>query len=80
MSKKYILHVITTLLIILGCGNQQNSSILDDIESLVSKEKYDSAYQEILNIEPSFREKTEFQAHFYLLLTQTSLLTNHQTT
>lgn len=77
MSKKYILHVITTLLIILGCGNQQNSSILDDIESLVSKEKYDSAYQEILNIEPSFREKTEFQAHFYLLLTQTSLLTNH---
>ena len=77
MSKKYILHVITTLLIILGCGNQKNSSILDDIESLVSKEKYDSAYQEILNIEPSFREKTEFQAHFYLLLTQTSLLTNH---
>lgn len=80
MSIKYLLPIITTLLIILGCGNQQNSSRLADIDSLVSIEKYDSAYQELMKIGRDFSEDTESQAHFYLLLTQTSLLTDHALT
>ena len=80
MNKKYLLPIITTLLIILSCGNQQNSLILADIDSLVSIEKYDSAYQELMRIKQDLSEDKESQAHFYLLLTQTSLLTNHALT
>ena len=80
MSKKYLLPIITTLLIILSCGNQQNSLRLADIDSLVSIEKYDSAYQELMRIMRDFSEDKKSQAHFYLLLTQTSLLTNHALT
>ena len=80
MNKKYLLPIITTLLIILSCGNQQNSLRLADIDSLVSIEKYDSAYQELMRIKQDLSEDKESQAHFYLLLTQTSLLTNHALT
>lgn len=62
---------------IFGCGNQQKMQKLAEIDSLVSKGKYDKAHQAVLKIEQDFSNDTELQAYFYLLLTQTSLLTGN---
>ena len=41
---------------------------------------YDSAYQELLDIKQDFGDNVEMQAHFCLLMTQTTLLTDHPLT
>lgn len=79
MGKKIVLYT-TFLLLILGCEHQQSPVKLAEIDSLVSVEMYDSAYQELLEINQVFRDNAETQAHFCLLMTQTSLLTGHPLT
>lgn len=79
MRKKCLLQIVF-IFFMSGCESQQNSSRLAEIDSLVSMAKYDSAYQEVLKMERDFDDDKEAQAHFYLLLTQTSLLTGHALT
>lgn len=57
-----------------GCGKRITSSDLSKIDSLVSAEKYDSAYHEVLRISPQAIIDPEDKAHYNLLLTQTSCL------
>lgn len=80
MTKKYFLYVVAILFILTGCGGQQGMSRLVEIDSLVSKDMYDSAYQEILKYKKNFGHNIKPQVYYYLLLTQTSLLTNHPLT
>ncbi|MBQ9677718.1 MAG: hypothetical protein IJV44_06230 [Prevotella sp.] len=61
-----------------GCENRSTSSDLSKIDSLVSAEKYDSAYHEVLRINPQAFNSPEDKAHYNLLLTRTSMLTGHQ--
>ena len=61
-----------------GCENRSTSSGLSRVESLVYAEKYDSAYHEVLKINPQAIINTEDKAHYNLLLTRTSMLTGHQ--
>ena len=51
-----------------------------EIDSLVVQELYDSAYANVLRIDPSELAEREDSAHYYLLLSQTSLLTQHPDT
>lgn len=76
MSNK-LLSLSVFIFLVSGCGCQQNSSKLTEIDSLISIDKYDSAYQEVLKMERNFDDDKEAQAHFCLLLTQTSMLTGH---
>ena len=76
MSTKLLLQIMP-IFFIFGCGNQQKMQKLAEIDSLVSKGKYDKAHQAVLKIEQDFSNDTELQAYFYLLLTQTSLLTGN---
>ena len=64
------------LLVLGGCSKSAVSIRLDAIDSLVVVEKYDSAYHEVLKMKPPF-DKASDLAHYQLLLTQTSYLTNH---
>ena len=65
------------LLVLGGCSKSAVSIRLDAIDSLVVVEKYDSAYHEVLKMKPPF-DKASDLAHYQLLLTQTSYLTNHR--
>lgn len=58
-----------------GCDCHVSSSDLSRIDSLVSAEKYDSAYHELTKIEPQMINNDEDRAHYCLLLTRTSCLT-----
>ena len=51
-----------------------------EIDSLVVQELYDSAYANVLRIDPSELISREDSAHYYLLLVQTSMLTQHPDT
>ena len=79
MRRKIVLYTIFILLI-LGCEHQQSSLKLAEVDSLVSVEMYDSAYQKLLEIKQDFRDNEEMRAHFCLLMTQTTLLTDHPLT
>lgn len=52
---------------------------LNRIDSLVSAEEYDSAYHEVLKINPQEIVNPEDKAHYNLLLTRTCVLTENQT-
>ena len=62
------------ILLLLGCGYTSEYRILDEVDSLVLVEKFDSAYQIVLKLNPQFDSEKNL-AHYQLLLTQTSYLT-----
>ena len=68
------LFVIT--LFFLGCGTAPESRKLDEVDSLVFAEKYDSAYQKLMTVSPQFKNEKDM-AHYELLLAQTSYLTDN---
>lgn len=76
MYRKLTFAVITTILIS-GCGSHSISYKLSEIDSLVSAEKYDSAYHEVKRIDPQLISNPEKKAYYNLLLTQTSCLTGN---
>ncbi|MBQ9231509.1 MAG: hypothetical protein IJ190_10100 [Prevotella sp.] len=73
MYKKLFIGIAIVILSF-GCGKHFTSSDLSKIDSLVSAEKYDSAYHEVLMINPQAILDPEDKAHYNLLLTQTSCL------
>lgn len=76
MRNKFIFTIIT-ILSVYGCGNGINSHDMDVIDSLVCREKYDSAYNEVMRIRPQKIRNPQDRAHYNLLLTQTSYLTGN---
>ena len=74
MYKKIFLAIVV-FSAVCGCGNRITSSKLSKIDSLVSAEKYDSAYHEMNKINPQSINSPEERAYYNLLLTQTSILT-----
>lgn len=66
------------IIVFCGCGHRVNTEDLNNIDSLVSAEKYDSAYYEVQKINPQAVSLDEDKAHYYLLLAQTSCLTKNQ--
>lgn len=63
-----------TALLLMGCNTSSKSRLLDEVDSLVVAEKYDSAYQEVMKLDPQFDDEKDL-AHYRLLLVQTSYLT-----
>ena len=76
--KKIIYLLLLSLMT--GCFNKSITERLDEIDSLVVNEKYDSAYARVLRIDKSELVRREDSAHYHLLLVQTSLLTQHSNT
>ncbi len=62
------------------CHQRSMTERMSVIDSLVVQEMYDSAYASVLRINRSELTKREDSAHYYLLLVQTSLLTQHPAT
>ena len=78
MSKNFIF-ISVVAFICCGCGHRIDSADLNRIDSLVSAEEYDSAYHEVLKINPQEIVNPEDKAHYNLLLTRTCVLTENQT-
>lgn len=72
MIKSMLLFLM--VLLFMGCDSSSKSRLLDELDSLVVAEKYDSAYQEVLKLNPQFDNEKDL-AHYNLLLAQTSYLT-----
>ena len=77
---KKTLYFLTLLLVMTGCHQKSMTNQMVEIDSLVVQELYDSAYASVLSIDPSKLESREDSAHYYLLLIQTSILTQHPDT
>ena len=73
--RKYI-YILVVLSILAACKQKGISERLDEIDSLVVAEKYDSAYSVLSEIKESFIVNLSDKAHYYLLLTQVGYLTN----
>lgn len=78
--KKMILYLLLLSLAIIGCHQKSITERMVEIDSLVVQELYDSAYACVLRIDPSELAEREDSAHYYLLLSQTSILTQHPDT
>ena len=63
-----------------GCHQKSMTERMSEIDSLVVREMYDSAYASVLRIDLSKLASREDSAHYYLLLTQTNILTQHPDT
>lgn len=77
IMKNKLLYLLVAASFFCGCNCHVSSSDLSKIDSLVSAEKYDSAYHEVIRINPQTINKEEEKAHYYLLLTQTCCLTGN---
>lgn len=77
---KKFLFLILILSVLIGCFEKNVTKQMDDVDSLVVREQYDSAYASILRIDKSELNGTEDSAQYYLLLTQTSILSHHPDT
>lgn len=77
--KKTIYFLLLSLAII-GCHQKSITERMVEIDSLVVQELYDSAYASVLRIDQTELTSREDSAHYYLLLTQTSLITHHPDT
>ena len=75
--KNKLLYLLAVASFFCGCNRHVSSSDLSKIDSLVSAEKYDSAYHEVIRIKPIMINNEEDKAHYNLLLTQTSCLTGN---
>lgn len=73
MNKNFAFAIFASLSLC-GCGYQSISQKLRAIDSLVSAEKYDSAYYEVKKINTESINSPEDSAHYYLLLYRTSML------
>lgn len=76
MKMRFFLYLLAILLMLTACGGTRVSEKLDQIDSLIAKEQYDSACVLLKEVsEASMTE--EGQAHYGLLATQLSYVTNH---
>ena len=76
---KQILYLLL-LMVATGCHKKNMTERMNEIDSLVVQELYDSAYANVLRIDRSELRGREDSAHYYLLLSQTSLITHHPDT
>lgn len=74
--KKNIIYLSAIVLLLTACNGIQVTEKLNRIDSLVVKEKYDSA-DSILKGLVKVSMTADDQAHYYLLTTQLGYLTNH---
>ena len=74
---KQILFLLLLLVAMTGCHKKNMAERMNEIDSLVVQEQYDSAYANALRINRSELRGREDSAHYYLLLVQTSMLTRH---
>ena len=73
---KRISYILVLLLLFAACTHKGISERLDEIDSLVIAEKYDSAYTVLLGIKESSITEPSDKAHYYLLQTQVGYLVN----
>lgn len=78
MKKTY--YLLLLLMAIISCHDKSITERMDEIDSLVVRELYDSAYANVLRINRSELADREDSAHYHLLLVQTSILTQHPDT
>ena len=74
--KKNIIYLSVIVLSLTACNGIQVTEKLNQIDSLVVKEKYDSADSILKSLANVFMTADD-QAHYYLLTTQLGYLTNH---
>ena len=77
---KKITFLLLLLMLMAGCQQKSLTEQMDDIDSLIVSEKYDSAYASVMRIDERKLLTQEDSAHYHLLLVQTSLLTHHPDT
>ena len=68
--------IVVGILMLLSCQTGSISKKLTEVDSLVFKEEYDSAYQMISSIDETTIKNQEDQAHYRLLKVQTGYLAN----
>ena len=68
--------IVVGFLMLLSCQTGSISKKLTEVDSLVFKEEYDSAYQMISSIDETTIKNQEDQAHYRLLKVQTGYLAN----
>ena len=68
--------IVLGFLMLLSCQTGSISKKLTEVDSLVFKEEYDSAYQMISSIDETTIKNQEDQAHYNLLKVQTGYLAN----
>ena len=73
---KRLIYISILLLSFVACDNKSVTSRLDDIDSLIIKNQYDSAYTHINSVDKSELNTDEDIAHYWLLKTQTGYLVN----
>ena len=76
MNMRKIVYLFSTLLMLTACGGTRVSEKLDQIDSLIAREQIDSAGV-ILNDLKGVGMTPEEKAHYGLLATQLSYITNH---
>ena len=76
MKMRKIIYLFATLLMLTACGGTRVSEKLDQIDSLIAREQIDSAGV-ILNGLKGVGMAPEEKAHYGLLATQLSYITNH---
>lgn len=69
-------YILVLLPLFAACTHKGISERLDEIDSLVIAEKYDSAYTVLLGIKESSITEPSDRAHYYLLQTQVGYLVN----
>ena len=74
MMKKFI-NLFAVLLMLTACHDMRVSERLNQVDSLVVKEQYDSAYAVLNNMDEAAMTE-EDQAHYSLLLTQLGFISN----
>ena len=74
--RKFPFVVLIATMLTYGCGLTPNARRLAIVDSLVVAELYDSAYHKIIGMYTHIDNEGD-RAHFQLLLTQTSYLTNN---
>lgn len=74
--KKNVIYLSAIVLLFTACNGIQVTEELNQIDSLVVKEKYDSADSILKSLANVFMTADD-QAHYYLLATQLGYLTNH---
>lgn len=73
---KNLTYILVMLPLFAACTHKGISERLDEIDSLVLAEKYDSAYTVLLGIKESSLAEASDKAHYYLLQTQVGYLVN----
>jgi tetratricopeptide (TPR) repeat protein len=79
MMKKTF-YLLLLLMALASCHEKGVTERMNEIDSLVIQELYDSAYASVMRIGVTDLSEMDDSAHYYLLLTQTSILTRHPDT